>query len=176
MPQHTTHWRPVNFTLAPGSPGPMATIWLNAVGYGSSRHPTHQKQLFQTWNPLLPIAPHHLIAESDFDRPVVTLASQAALRQLPELQGQNHIWFCGSYSQSGLPLLENAVGSAVWVSQALGVRCPWAPNLPLSRSLPFFSSMKVNNRVSLILSRIRFILSFAILLVALYIVYFMLKM
>jgi predicted NAD/FAD-binding protein len=53
---------------------------------------------------------------------VVDAGSQRALLGLQALHAQpgRRLWFCGSYAQAGIPLLESAVHSAQAVAQRLG--------------------------------------------------------
>jgi predicted NAD/FAD-binding protein len=99
----------------------MASIWMNRVQHGLRT----DTDIFQTWNPLRAPAPAHTIAVSAFERPVVTFDSLRATQELWRLQGTDGIWFVGSYSVCGVPLLETAVSSAVQVAAALGAPCPW---------------------------------------------------
>lgn len=116
------HWAPVNFLLdAPGTT-PMATIWLNAIQSMPDTGP-----VFQTWNPLVEPDPDQVLAQSRFERPVVSARSLEGLRQLGQLhkQSERRIWFCGSYAARGIPLLESATHSALGVAELLGCRRPW---------------------------------------------------
>ena len=62
-----------------------------------------------------------------FERPVVTKDSHTGFDKLRAVQGKNHIWFCGAYALPGIPLLENAVNSGLWVAEAIGaVKRPWS--------------------------------------------------
>ena len=63
-----------------------------------------------------------LLGRAAFERPLVDAASQRALQGLQRLHAQpdRRVWFCGSYAQAGIPLLESAVRSALEVSRRLG--------------------------------------------------------
>jgi hypothetical protein len=64
--------------------------------------------------------------EANFERPLVTLQSEASLRELLAHQGEKNIWFAGSYATPGcVPLLEGGVLSAATVTRQLGVSLPW---------------------------------------------------
>jgi predicted NAD/FAD-binding protein len=136
MPRLRREWRSVNFVLSADGSQSMASIWMNQV----QPNLRGERDLIQTWNPLRTPAPRHLLYEATFERPVVTLDSEANLAKLHELQGRGGVWFCGSYVRMGVPLLETAVTSAVFVAEKLGCECPWraaAPQLskPLRRPL-----------------------------------------
>lgn len=118
MPARRRDWAPVNFGVAPGHDAPMATIWLNRVQPDLAG----AADVFQTWSPLREPVPGTLLAAADLERPVVdvtTAAAQAALARLQEQPGRR-VWFCGSYADPGIPLLESAAASALRVARALG--------------------------------------------------------
>jgi len=150
MPKNRSDWRSVNFILEedlqkrqrlqlekgnddnqqPRVRGEsMATIWMNRVDH--HLHPIKDIQIFQTWNPFIRPQPNTILCKTEFERPVVTFLTIDSMKQLSEYQGKDHLWFCGSYSVYGLPLLETAVTSAVEVASSLGVACPWAEKLSL---------------------------------------------
>jgi predicted NAD/FAD-binding protein len=69
-----------------------------------------------------------VLAEARFERPLVSLDSQAALAALratwQRTAAQRRVWVAGSYAETGVPLLESAVRSALSVAAALGVASP----------------------------------------------------
>lgn len=117
-PSNPREWAPVNFLLQDEQPRPMASICLNKI------HPqlADQANIFESWNPLLEPAADKILVDATVDRPVVTQASLKAIKSLEKLHQQTDrkIWFCGSYSRRGIPLLENAVASAKNVSELIG--------------------------------------------------------
>lgn len=64
-----------------------------------------------TLNPLRDVRPEARIAEFAYDHPVYDTAAVATQRRLPELNGQRHTSYCGSYFNNGFH--EDAVTSAV---------------------------------------------------------------
>ncbi len=110
------HWAPVNFLLADPQSTPMATIWMNAI-----QTMPDEKPVFQTWNPIVEPRPDLVVGRADFERPVVTTASLAALQQLAAFHNEpdRRIWFCGSYAAHGIPLLESATRSAMAIAERL---------------------------------------------------------
>lgn len=118
LPARRRDWAPVNFTVSARSEAPMATIWLNRVQPDLAAAPP----VFQTWSPLREPAPGTLLAAADLERPVVdatTASAQDALARLHARPGRR-VWFCGSYADPGIPLLESAAASASRVARALG--------------------------------------------------------
>lgn len=117
MPGARRDWSPVNFLVDRAVRRPMATIWLNRVLPMAA----DAADAFQTWNPLIEPDPDTILARAQFERPVVNADSEAALVELVRLHGQadRRVWFCGSYAQSGVPLLESAAASARQVTETL---------------------------------------------------------
>ena len=105
----------------------MATIWLNRAQSSLGALGASCTPLFQTWNPLPHLLPRKDLTLHDalFERPVVTPASIQCISTLRAKQGQNNLWFVGSYVETGMPLLETAVTSAAFVAQAMGCTPPW---------------------------------------------------
>ncbi|MBL8328997.1 MAG: FAD-dependent oxidoreductase [Rubrivivax sp.] len=115
MPRRRRDWSPVNAGVWPGQA--QATIWVNAVQPALRDAPP----LFQTVAPAAMPRDERVIALAHFERPVVderSLDTPARLAQLHTQPGRR-LWFCGSYAQAGIPLLEAAVGSAMAAVAAL---------------------------------------------------------
>jgi len=104
----------------------MATIWMNRV---QPRPTLARANIFQSWNPIMEPREGTVLCRGEFERPVVTFESLAALETLWQLQGKDGLHFCGSYSLPGIPLLETGVSSAVRIAQSLGCECPWKAKL-----------------------------------------------
>jgi predicted NAD/FAD-binding protein len=122
MPAAPRHWSAVNLLVTPGAAQPQSTIWINAVQPALQGAPA----LFQTVHPIDAVpAP---IAHARLERPVVTPASERALDALAALHAEpgRRLWFCGSYAERGVPLLESAVRSAARVVERIA---PGAPAL-----------------------------------------------
>jgi predicted NAD/FAD-binding protein len=52
-------------------------------------------------NPLREPAPETVIASYDYDHPVFDMAAIEAQRRLGEIQGHQHVWFCGAWTGYG---------------------------------------------------------------------------
>jgi predicted NAD/FAD-binding protein len=118
LPARRRDWSPVNLRLSSGHAAPQSTIWLNRVMpalHGAA-------DVFQTVHPQTEPRAGLLLGRAAFERPLVDAASQRALKGLHALHAQpgRRLWFCGSYAQAGIPLLESAVRSALEVSRRLG--------------------------------------------------------
>ena len=125
MPPRRRDWSPVNLMVSPRFDAPESTIWVNAVQPALR----HAAPVFQTVHPLRAPRAHTLIGHARFERPVVDAASQAALAGLQRLHDEpaRRVWFCGSYAQAGVPLLESAVRSAFEVAMRLGAGAASVP-------------------------------------------------
>jgi uncharacterized protein len=117
MPARRSHWSPVNAAVWPGQPQAMTTIWVNAVQPSLRGAP----DLFQTVAPSAPVREELVVGRARFERPVVDLGSADVGPRLAALHAEpgRRVWFCGSYAQSGIPLLEAAVASAMAAGRAL---------------------------------------------------------
>lgn len=122
MPARRADWSPVNLRVSAACERPMSTIWINAVQPALRQAPP----LFQTVHPQIAPRDELVIGHGRFERPLVDARSNAALHALARLQAEagRRIWFCGSYAQAGIPLLESAVASAHRVARALGEPVP----------------------------------------------------
>ncbi|MEY3473953.1 MAG: hypothetical protein RL087_411 [Pseudomonadota bacterium] len=73
-------------------------------------------------NPGRPIDPRHVIAEIAYSHPVFDEGAVRAQRQLPQFQGQGHVWYCGAWTRYGFH--EDGLSSGLAVVQ--GLRERWA--------------------------------------------------
>ena len=124
IPGGITPGSPVSYLVAEGQAAPMASIHLNAVVPALAA----ERPLFQTWNPLREPRADAVLGRARFERPLVSLDSQAAVADLGRLQSerQRRLHYCGSYAMPGIPLLESAVQSAMAIAERLGAPAPWA--------------------------------------------------
>lgn len=118
MPARRRDWSPVNLRVNGAHAAPESTIWVNAVQPALRRG----EPVFQTVHPQRDPAAGRVIGRAHFERPLVGAGTPAALRSLQRLHAEadRRIWFCGSYAQAGIPLLESAVGSAHTIAERFG--------------------------------------------------------
>lgn len=118
MPARRRDWSPVNLRIAPGHAAPESTIWVNAVQPALRR----RDDVFQTVHPQRQPREGSLVGQARFERPVLDAGSLLALDALQRLHAEpgRRVWFCGSYAQAGIPLLESAVRSAHDVAERFG--------------------------------------------------------
>ncbi len=130
MPARRRDWSAVNLLVTPEGAQPQSTIWVNAVQPAlkamSAGAPNGEAPILQTVHPLRAPRDETVISTARFERPVVDAASERALASLATLHAEpgRRVWFCGSYAQPGIPLLESAVGSAEVAVRALAAA--WA--------------------------------------------------
>lgn len=124
MPRQRRHWSPVHAHVDPAAERPESTIWLNAVQPSLRTVPP----LFQTVQPQREPREGTLLAEARFERALVSADSERALATLRGLWARRdparRVWLAGSYAETGVPLLESAVRSALAVAASLGVASP----------------------------------------------------
>lgn len=118
MPARRADWSPVNARVCADHAQPESTIWINRVQPGLR----HAAPLFQTVMPQRPPRAGSLLGHARFERPLVGAGSAAALAALQQLHAQpgRRVWWCGSYAEAGVPLLESAVRSALAVAARVG--------------------------------------------------------
>lgn len=120
MPQRRSVWASWNY-IGPRSEDiqcdPTVTYWMNML----QRVATSQN-LFVTLNPRR--EPKAAIGEERYEHPIFDAPAMKAQRRLWSLQGQNRIWFCGSYFGAGFH--EDGLQAGLAVAEAVGdVRRPW---------------------------------------------------
>lgn len=129
MPVRQKDWTVLNYSMNRQFNQQMFSIWINAI------EPTlvGKPPVFQTWNPVFEPKPELVISRVKLTRAIVDQHTTQLVRQLQQLQQQpdQRVFFCGSWSCEGLPILESAVTSAIWVAQQLGVAAPFAGKAPL---------------------------------------------
>jgi len=97
----------------------MCSIWMCAVD------DKLDKDLIQTWNPVIEPAKDTVVANSWFVRPILNSSSSRGIEELKRLQGEGGLYFVGAYSLYSMPLLENGVRSSCLVAKELGSEAPW---------------------------------------------------
>lgn len=114
MPRRRADWSPVNACVEPHFERPQSTIWINRVQPSMRR----AAPLFQTVMPQAAPREALVLGRARFERPLVDGASADARRALDALHAEpgRRRWWCGSYAEAGVPLLESAVRSALAVA------------------------------------------------------------
>lgn len=131
MPKSRDGWGNVSYVHDKSLKYPVANIWMNNVA--PQVFSNCKQEVFQTINPAPLPDPSKTLAITNFERPIMNKRSVKGIRELRKFQGQNNIWYCAAHSAYGIPLLENALKSAIFVAQSLGSEIPWpAPEVPVT--------------------------------------------
>jgi len=76
-----------------------------------------EQPIVESLNPVRPIARHKVLAEFDYSHPVFDLTAIEAQKRVPELQGEQHTWYCGAWTGYGFH--EDGLKSGLAVAEAL---------------------------------------------------------
>ena len=140
MPCRRSAWASWNFI----SDGPVAfdspvfvTYWMNRLQSLES-----PEDIFVSLNPTREIDKISILGKFEYAHPQFDRTSLAAQDVLHTIQGQNRVWFCGSYCGNGFH--EDGLQAGLEVAAALGSPAPWRDDIiPISpasmavRTLPF---------------------------------------
>lgn len=129
MPKHRADWTVLNYAMDKGFSQSMFTIWINAIEPSLVGKPA----VFQTWNPLFEPDAAQVVSRVKLSRAVVNANTARLVAQVKHMQRNpaRRVFFCGSWLCDGLPILESAVTSAMWVTKQLGVHAPFVGLPPL---------------------------------------------
>ncbi|KAI0221363.1 hypothetical protein L0F63_002450 [Massospora cicadina] len=138
LPIQREKWRANNiFVPNKGDGTAMDTMHLN------SHHPALQlapvRDVFQTYSPFKEPSADLLLGQVTLQRVLVTSASSLAIDELDRLQGTAGLYFVGSYTYPGLPLLEGCVANSERLAKSLGISIPWGKfgtHLPAELPIP----------------------------------------
>ena len=123
LPRRKKVWSAWNYLSQPGEgiDRPVAVSYLINL-----LQPLPFKQpVVVTLNPFEPPAADKIIAQFDYDHPVLDQTAVAAQGQLPAIQGLDRVWFCGAWAGYGFH--EDGLKSALRVVRDFGVQPPWEP-------------------------------------------------
>jgi len=117
LPSRKRAWAAWNFTRDVGAAGDrpvFVTYYMNLLQGLAA-----QRDYCVTLNRQEAFRPETVIAEMDYLHPLYTFESMATQAQLPQLNGQQRTYYCGSYFGYGFH--EDAVRAGVAVAQAFGI-------------------------------------------------------
>lgn len=123
MPTRQSDWTPLAYLMDQNFKSTMFSVWINPVEPSLSA----ADPLFQTWSPTISLDPTKILAEVPLERAVVSRQTiKAHLDLCKVLQRPNRrVYFCGSWSSPGIPLLESAARSAIFAAKQIGVNSPF---------------------------------------------------
>jgi predicted NAD/FAD-binding protein len=120
MPTRRRAWAAWNYERAPARQEQAAVClhyWINRLQPLPWARP-----VIVSLNPSRPIDPAQVLGTWDYSHPVFDLAAIEAQRQLPQIQGRAHVWFCGAWTRYGFH--EDGLSSALELVSSL--RGHWA--------------------------------------------------
>jgi len=121
MPRRRRVWSSWNYLAEAGQDGTRdvsVTYWMNRL------QNLDGPPLFVSLNPLRAPRPETVHGTFRYDHPVFDAGAIAAQGRLPDIQGVNRTWFCGSYCGYGFH--EDGLEAGFAVAAALGAPVPWA--------------------------------------------------
>ncbi|WPC32179.1 FAD-dependent oxidoreductase [Acinetobacter towneri] len=123
MPPKRKDWSVLSYMMDRKFTRQQFTVWLNSI------EPTlvGKSPVFQTWRPVTPIDPKKIISTVTLTRAVVDSKTVALNKELQQRHHQDNrkVFFCGSWSCDGLPILESAVTSAIHIAEIFGAPLPF---------------------------------------------------
>jgi predicted NAD/FAD-binding protein len=121
LPKARRAWAAWNYERAPDASREHASVclhyWINRL-----QPLPWATAVVVSLNPLRPIDERRIVGEYVYSHPVFDAAAIQAQRQLPQVQGRAHVWFCGAWTRCGFH--EDGLSSALEVASALRAR--WA--------------------------------------------------
>jgi len=124
QPKSRDDWGNVSYLYDKARKYPLVNIWMNGVA--PHIFSNCKENIFQTIFPEPSPEASKILGQANFERPIITKRAVKGIQELRKFQGQNNIWFCAAHTAYGIPLLENALKSAIFVAQSLGAEVPWS--------------------------------------------------
>ncbi len=118
MPRNRRVWSSWNYLAGNNQSQACVSYWMNRL-----QELQTDEQWFVTLNPPEPPADALVFRRMDYDHPVFDTGAMRAQDMLPQIQGRDRVWFCGSYWGYGFH--EDALRSAVNIAAAFDIRPPW---------------------------------------------------
>ena len=134
MPQRPKDWAVLSYMMDRSFSRQQFTVWLNAIEPSL----VGKSAVFQTWCPVMSLDPTKIIAQVRLTRAVVDSDTVALNKQIQQrhLQPNRKVFYCGSWSCDGLPILESAVTSAMHIAEVLGAPVPFVGLKPKVKVSP----------------------------------------
>ena len=123
MPPKRKDWSVLSYMMDRKFTRQQFTVWLNSVEPSL----VGKNAVFQTWQPVTEIDPKKVISTVTLTRAVVDSQTVALNQELQQRHksANRKVFFCGSWSCDGLPILETAVTSAMHIAQIFGAPLPF---------------------------------------------------
>ena len=123
MPPKRKDWSALSYMMDRKFTRQQFTVWLNAVEPSL----VGKQPIFQTWRPVTDIDPKKIVANVKLTRAVVDSDTVALNKELQSRHKQpdRKVFYCGSWSCDGLPILESAVTSAMHIAEIFEAPLPF---------------------------------------------------
>ena len=123
MPPKRKDWSVLSYMMDRKFTRQQFTVWLNSVEPSL----VGKNAVFQTWQPVTEIDPKKVISTVTLTRAVVDSQTVALNKELQQRHksATRKVFFCGSWSCDGLPILESAVTSAMHIAEIFGAPLPF---------------------------------------------------
>ncbi len=123
MPPKRKDWSVLNYLMERNFSRQQFSVWLNSIEPSL----VGKTPVFQTWRPITEIDPKKIISTVTLTRAVVDAQTVALNKELQQrhLNPDRKVFFCGSWSCDGLPILESAVTSAMHIAEIFGASLPF---------------------------------------------------
>ncbi|EPF70399.1 FAD-dependent oxidoreductase [Acinetobacter rudis] len=123
MPPKRKDWSVLNYLMERNFSRQQFTVWLNSIEPSL----VGKTPVFQTWRPITEIDPKKIISTVTLTRAVVDAQTVGLNKELQQrhLNPDRKVFFCGSWSCDGLPILESAVTSAMHIAEIFGAALPF---------------------------------------------------
>ena len=123
MPPQRKDWSVLSYMMDRKFTRQQFTVWLNSVEPSL----VGKNAVFQTWQPVTEIDPKKVISTVTLTRAVVDSQTVALNKELQQRHksANRKVFFCGSWSCDGLPILESAVTSAMHIAEIFGAPLPF---------------------------------------------------
>lgn len=119
MPKRRKVWSSWNYLTGERGEGKVAlSYWMNRL---QGIDPA--KPVFVSLNPHKPVRDDLVFGRYDYEHPMFDAVAIAAQRDIASLQGQNRLWFAGSYCGNGFH--EDGLKAAIEVAADFGVAPAW---------------------------------------------------
>lgn len=123
MPPNRKDWAVLSYMMDRQFTRQQFTVWLNSIEPSL----VGKSAVFQTWRPVTPIDPKKVISTVTLTRAVVNMDTVALNKELQQRHKEpdRKVFYCGSWSCDGLPILESAVTSAMHIAEIFGAPLPF---------------------------------------------------
>lgn len=134
MPPKRKDWAVLSYMMDRKFTRQQFTVWLNSIEPSL----VGKSAVFQTWRPVTDIDPKKVIKSVMLTRAVVDANTVALNKELQQrhLEANRKVFFCGSWSCDGLPILESAVTSAMKIAEIFGAPLPFEGLKPVVEVAP----------------------------------------